>query len=124
MNKEVSFNIAKLLKEKGYNLPCKKYYPDDSNLLSTNRGSIRHKAYRINTPTIAEVVMWLYEKHGVWITVNWYNYNNNSIFWSYTIEKIVSYPKPIDYTPKKTTNCSEPIAAYEAAIEYTLNNLI
>ena len=48
MNKEVNFEIAKLLKEKGFRL-----LPD----------------FKSSYPTIAEVVMWLYEKHGVWISV-------------------------------------------------------
>jgi hypothetical protein len=77
-----------------------------------------------SAPTIAEVVMWLYEKHGIWIKVNWYNKNNNNIFWSYTVEKIAQYPEPIDYTPQNSTNTNSPIEAYEAAIKYTLNNLI
>lgn len=53
MNIKVSFQIAKLLKERGF---------DES-----------------TTPTISDTVMWLKEKHGVWIFAetdcygeNWY----------------------------------------------------
>ena len=78
-----------------------------------------------SAPTIAEVVMWLYEKHGIWISV------------SITIQKEYYY-QCIDITGKKDSTknnypsriCkpgnyyNSPTEAYEAAIEYTLNNLI
>jgi hypothetical protein len=134
MNTPVSFELAKLLKEKGFDIPCKEGWvnylqlftgetrmPDnESNLVIDRLGN----SHLIERPTIAEVCMWLYEKHGIWIKVNWYNVKNNNIFWSYTIEKILQYPEPIDYTPQNTINSNSPTEAYEAAIEYTLNNLI
>jgi hypothetical protein len=112
MNTPVSFELAKLLNDKG--LPGLKSFYDNK------------KHYELNPKkyTIAEVVMWLYEKHGIWIKVDWYNKNNNGIFWSYTLEKIVNYPEPIDYTPQNTIVWNSPTEAYEAAILYTLNNLI
>ena len=61
----------------------------------------------IAAPTIAEVIMWLYEKHGIWISVI---HQHNKFFW-----KFGSY---------QTQEFNSPTEAYEAAIDYTLNNLI
>lgn len=47
MNKIVSYNIAKLLKEKGYN--------------------------GLFGPTIGQVVDWIYEEFAVWISVDYYD---------------------------------------------------
>lgn len=68
-----------------------------------------------SAPTIAEVVMWLYEKREVWVSV------------------IKSFTKQ-DFWCAITTNdktygingCSfnSPTEAYKTAIDYTLNNLI
>ena len=61
-----------------------------------------------SAPTIAEVVMWLYEKHGDWISVVKFEkyssctFRHNCLFKEY----------------------NSPTEAYEAAIEYTLKNLI
>ena len=51
--------------------------------------------------------MWLYEKHKIWINPT---YQYNKFFW-----KFGSY---------QTQEYNSPTEAYEAAIEYTLNNLI
>lgn len=76
MTTPVSFEIAKLLKEKGFaNISEKSYILSQGarhGLLSnfTNRCNNAAEDDRIEAPTIAEVVMWLYEKHGVWICVD------------------------------------------------------
>lgn len=128
MNTPVSFEIAKLLKEKGFDEICQKWYSVEGSLyyqdeFDNNRGFI--PACQCEAPTIAEAVMWLYEKYGIWINV------------SITIHKEYFY-QCMDTTGKKdpTKNnypsriCepgnyyNSPTEAYEAAIEYTLNNLI
>lgn len=120
MNTPVSFEIAKLLKEKGFNLKVINFY--DYERLSTPFDKQRQvdglinynpinwnsvKNHYTSAPTIAEVVMWLYEKHGIWISLT---HQHNQFFWSFG-----SY---------QTQDFNSPIEAYEAAIEYTLNNLI
>lgn len=104
MNTPVSFNTAKLLNSKG--LPgVYTFYKNE-------------KQYNLNYNkyTIADVVMWIYNKHGIWIIskkVNGLNkwfaqiYNNNAN----------------DLCDTNIINIS-PVEAYTAAIEYTLNNLI
>lgn len=70
-----------------------------------------------SAPTIAEVVMWLYEKHNIWIWVEQED-TTNQFQWFCRYENKGSCK---DYDDKfyKT-----PTEVYLSAIEYTLNNLI
>ena len=77
----------------------------------------------VNAPTIAEVVMWLYEKHGIWVHVDSHEFSK----WCYHYR----YNRPHELSSKITENgqfglddFNTPTEAYEAAIEYVLNNLI
>ena len=145
MNTPVSFELAKLLKEKGYDLStegfypkpkCKlfaidehgRYYPIVNKTQSSFDGKalvyfhgkavvLKEENY-YNAPTIAEVVMWLYEKHGVWTVVN-VNIMGSWYFEHFDLkEKRNAQFKPTD------THYDSPTEAYEAAIIYTLKNLI
>ena len=67
---------------------------------------------------IMQVVMWLYDKHGVWIYTSWGTYYDKTVWYYYTSE-----------IGKKSSNSSierfnSPTEAYEAAIEYCLKELI
>lgn len=114
----VSFELAKKLKEKGYDRQTINIYMDGVllSLKSTISNSQFTTLRSCTAPTIAEVVMWLCEKHKIWIEVivespNYFGYsvcnikNNTSQDGDY-----VSYKSPTE--------------AYEAAIEYTLINLL
>ena len=115
MNKEVNFEIAKLLQEKGYNQWSAKWYSVEGFCYKENEfdnciGYIPTKD--CNAPTIAEVVMWLYEKYGVWVscdaTVN---------LWFYSI----STPETGKMLVSTSDNhFNSPTEAYEAAIKYVL----
>ena len=117
MNTPISFLTAKLLKEKGFPLKNTGYAYNKNSELVDPCFSI----WECEAPTIAEVVMWLYEKHGIWISV--IDISPSHILWEYQISRkevglIYSssqYPVKHNYSPTE---------AYEAAIEYTLNNLI
>lgn len=87
MNKEVNFEIAKLLEEKD-----------------------------VLAPTIAEVVMWLYEKYGIWISVTK----------DWDVGKCLGFESIIDTNDGiiNTETYNSPTEAYEAAIKYVLENLI
>ena len=61
INTPVSFEIVKLIEVNGWKLPYTLEYLEE--IESTNR-------YFESIPTVAEVVMWLYEKHMIWIVVN------------------------------------------------------
>jgi hypothetical protein len=145
MNKPVRYPIAKLLKEKEFDVPVNSYYSGDRFCLNysiinqysqeyiedkgdcliipytSGEGSLYLETINFNSwggddysaPTIADVVMWLYEKHGIWIGV--FSTDDVSMF-SYKISSKQGH----NYSP----NYKSPTEAYEAAIEYTLNSLI
>ena len=150
----VTFEIAKLLKEKGFDLATRKYYEHSlteryndedgySGPFGWKKGETTlQEGYHINnskfdnsnddwficsTLTISEVVMWLYEKHGIWIEVNHiktFGINRFHItIWNYkdTSDYITIYHDDIGPGYKVWDT---PTEAYEAAIEYTLNDLI
>lgn len=151
MNTSVSFELAKLLKEKGFSWECshfyckskydKKFYLTtgteyesdrdciwDWNLNGGKSGTLLKTipypndkdAIYYSAPTIAEVVMWLYEKHGIWIYVD----TSSVRKWVYFINLVDN-----DYfLNSDSTECGElyfnsPTEAYEAAIEHCLTKL-
>jgi hypothetical protein len=108
LTKVVDFSTAKLLKEKG-----KRILPD----------------FESSYPTIAEVVMWLYEKHNLWVEVYPRKYNIMKLMWSYSIVAIKEgYTLDMEFPDieriEEIPTWEEPTEAYENAIEYVLNNLI
>ena len=137
MNTPVKFEIAKLLKEKGFDEKCSHYYINDfqnfkhdGKLYKTslpndwdNENIFQYvkrtnQPHLCNTPTIAEVVMWLYEKHGIWTVVN-VNIMGSWYFEHFDLkEKRNAQFKPTD------THYDSSTEAYSQAILYTLKNLI
>lgn len=130
MNTPVNFEIAKLLKEKGFDGIMKEHYTKGRLVISdiVNKRNWNtftdisgdNISYQ-SAPTIAEVVMWLYEKHGIWIVIIPYNDEELSqTLWENKIIHIAdNYNDCSDYTFYHS-----PTEAYEAAIIYTLKNLI
>lgn len=140
MNKPVSFELAKLLKEKGFNILTYNYYKEKDYYykeeLITPKGTLLQNedwpynvsTQQIHAPTIAEVVMWLYEKHGIWISVHEENcrgyvgFDFNIVFVG-DHETTVTQQE-IQYKLLGETVFNSPTEAYEAAIEYVLTKLI
>lgn len=106
MTYHISFEIAKLLKEKGFNKRSEPYRYNIIGELTLLEG--------INAPTIAEVVMWIYKKHGIWVSVN---YGKGSQTWGYIICEN-------ENKENRHFGFDKLNQAYEAAIEYCLTNLI
>lgn len=136
MNTPVSFELAKLLKEKGFDEPCSHAYKEVENPVlyihqdkkynnsfekewqNTVRKNSHMKNAAINrysAPTIAEVVMWLCEEYGVWITVTSISQES----WQCHMTK-----KGDSLGKCYLEDFYNPTEAYEAAIEYCLNDLI
>ena len=69
-------------------------------------------------PTISEVVMWLYEKHGIWLVINITITNK----WYFELFNLKGKRNAEIETIGKYFN--SPMEAYKAAITYTLNNLL
>lgn len=122
MNISVSFKIAKMLKEKGFNETCNEIYAyGRENIAIENLTKLDNNNDRgyLLAPTIAEVVMWLYKKHEFWICISC-DCGNDNLFYS----KIFSTEIGGERCVKTIKNINSPTEAYEAAIEYILNNLI
>jgi hypothetical protein len=152
MNTPVKFEIAKSLKEKGFDEECRYYYDTEFKERTWHmeyepfknseieNGYNKLKYPMISAPTIAEVVMWLYEKHGIWIFI--LPQDKSSV--DFRVESsefpslplfilIVKYEQDLSMTEVLNSSNSnsnmflhfdEPTEAYEAAIEYCLKNLI
>lgn len=113
MNTPVSFELAKLLKERGFDEVIKLLYNEEGT--DTVKGTLPNSLTNYySAPTIVEVVMWLYEKHEFWITVK------QGFGWEYFI-----YETNVPYTEIDADGTfNSPTEAYEAAIEYVLKNLL
>lgn len=123
MNTPVSFELAELLSKKEFDVDVRgRYSLTDYNVFKERRYYISHSAITENfiyAPTIAEVVMWMYNEHGIWIVVNFANKNQ----WYFDCNKI-----GFDGKDKKLFQSNydfkSPTEAYKQAIEYCLNNLL
>lgn len=121
MNTSVNSEIAKLLKEKGFDEQSLTIYQDGEILFlkSTISNSQFLTSRNYTAPTISEVVMWLYEKHGIWVTVR---INASDKTFQYSIHNVNTMKGSLD-----NIECAGfilPTEAYTAAIKYTLENLI
>lgn len=118
MNTNVNFEIAKLLKEKGFHQhhEFSEGYTKNGDLFHQGYGDLNKTQDYFQAPTIAEVVMWLYEKHGIWIYARpfWSGY-----FHEYIVDNSGEMIEAIN-----NINFNSPTEAYSEAIEYTLKNLI
>ena len=150
MNTPVNFEIAKLLNEKGFeqnkfNTPWynelgsfngrtdinkdgktfSEVYPNESSFYGCAIKEEHKKEFSIQSysaPTIAEVVMWLYEKHGIWIIVNPIPYSDNLTHWRWEYKSSDYFTRAATWKDKN--DHMSPTKAYSAAILYTLNNLV
>ena len=125
MNTLVNFELAKLLKEKCFNQPCQFLRvggtyrisnEKEGDLFDNGDPSTQIPNDWFLAPTIAEVVMWLYEKHEVWINVRYMDNVANFGFCVTTLKDNTEQTELYYF--------STPTEAYEAAIQYVLNNLI
>ena len=112
MNKNVSYQQAKLLKEKGFDENCESWAYLDDNCMAMTYDS----KTCVKVPTIAEVVMWLYEKYGIWVDVV---LSRNEKQFTFMIQSL-------SFDANKFLNeyFNSPTGAYEAAIDYCLNHIV
>ena len=120
MTSDVSFEISKLLKEKGFEDMIKSY---DGSGKEVNVSLVVRKHVPTQMfyprPTITEVVMWLYEKYDIWANI----VCSIGSFNVYTIETRTK-SKSLDIGSLCYTNYDTPGEAYLAAIKHILINLI
>lgn len=107
LNEPVDFELAKLLKEKRFDINTDYFYNIDGELYKPIFNSSD-----IPAPTIAEVIDWLYEKHNIWIEVS-REYTNGKHIYQYFIDK-----------NNQEFGFDSPIETYKTAINYCLKNLL
>jgi len=142
MNTPVSFEIAKLLKEKDFDERCNHgYWFNKKNPTLLNNATYANSQHQIYdgrrilalAPTIADVVMWLHEKHGIWISVFFvlqhkaWDYSYTNINWTEeenSKELKQELDNIINNLFRPTVKKNSPTEAYLEAIKYTLTDLI
>ena len=128
MNTPVSLPIAKLLKEKGFDIKTEKVYGQillntfklvNFNFTEMDEESGFQNAPYFLAPTIDEVKWWLYEKHKIWITVDWSfseKKPSTKVKWHFGISNVGNREKCIELIIELIWYNS-PTEAYEAGIE-------
>lgn len=121
-----SFEVAKLLKEKGFDENCRQIYDGEGYLLANNCGYINDESpneyFSCLAPTHQMVMKWLREVHNIFIVIEPHMYD-------YINEKNSSYVASLwqgDNYYENITSKDYPTyeEAVEAAIKYSLKNLI
>ena len=103
--------IFKQLNKKGY----KHYYEGTVEELDSMDKDNQHLHSEI-----MQVIMWLYEKHGIWIDVSLNQFSKpKDLQWMYSI--VFTKDCTYSHSPK---SYASPTEAYETAILHTLNNLV
>jgi hypothetical protein len=114
----VSFEIAKLLKEAGFDVPCQKWYSNEGSCYYENefnncRGSV--PSFYCEAPTQQLAIDWIRINFGIHIQDMIYRRNPDDFLFVVYYNKTEKYfSEPFD-TPEE---------AKEAALLYTLQNLI
>lgn len=118
----VSFETAKVLKEKGFDVVTEKcYILDNSGLCAVTVGQLFNGKpqgkYEIAAPTLQMAMKWLRKVHGLFINLFIYEYGEGKV--AFEIEKI-----PSAETVKEDYEYATYEEAAEAAIKYCLTNII
>ena len=122
----VSFEVAKLLKEKGFNEPyyrCSRVYNENGTLQPHHYVRIDGFKY-ISAPTLQMAMKWLREEHSIFIDImSRFSMNaDKDVCFSYSCKKLTgTYKSGYEYGDGEWLNYEE---ACEAAIKYCLENLI
>jgi hypothetical protein len=121
----VSFETAKLLKEKGFDVYVSSFYDNEGNFSRKEADWNWNIGSRYSAPTLQMAMKWLREVHGLHccsdydIVLGWY-----CEITSLTEVVEYDYEEMKHYHPVRDHCFSSPEAACEAAIKYCLENLI
>jgi hypothetical protein len=120
----VSFETAKLLKEKGFEGRMHTFYTEEGTEMESAY-MVPNNFFPIYRPTLQMAMKWLREKHNLHcnsdydIVLGWYCQITSL---KETVE--YDYEEMKHYHPEKDNGFSSPEEAYESAIKYCLENLI
>lgn len=130
----VSFEIAKLLKEKGFNESCHCYYTDKGKFVDMawnlyekhNTNSELNDFSFCSAPTLQMTMKWLREVHNKHCDIG-YDLN---LYWFFQIIELKELKEHFDYSELKyyhtenETGFNTYEESVEAALKYCLENLI
>ena len=127
----VSFEIAKLLKEKGFDENCSRSYVKDKLAVSQGFNNSYYTtmysdaSYRpVSAPTIQMAMKWLREVHNIFIDIS-SRFSKNAdkdVCFSYSCKKLIdTYKSSYEIGDGEWLNYEE---ACKTAIKYCLENLI
>lgn len=114
-SKPVDYPTAKILEDKGYDKISQNFWHFNGSdcIEMPNKNS---ENFGFSAPTIGEVLEWLYENYGIWISVSHKRHSENKHF-AYNI-------KQANGIETYLWEFNSPTEAYLVAIEYCLTNLI
>ena len=112
----VTFNIAKKLKDKGFQDLCNYYYRIDTGTLFASHKDNWNDDKRCNAPTISQVMKWLRDEKKMYIEIC-YNYT-----YYFPIVKLIDCHQT-DYVSGRDVYKTYEEAAL-AGIEYVLDNIL
>ena len=121
----VSFETAKLLKEKGFNEPCECFYDTEHNDISivngwmdTSNSLLEEREFLCySAPTLQMAMKWLREVHGLWCEISW----EGKGLWCMEVFSLMDEEFIPDSIVHEIKSYEE---ACESAIKYCLKNLI
>lgn len=126
----VSFEIAKLLKKKGFNEKCRGFYVLHASgearfCISTSYEEgwnfNKEEKFVFAAPTIQMVMKWLYKNYGIYITILQVEASTVTMEQEYFFYRIQKNRKNVGVF---TDKFKEPEQSANSAIKYTLENLI
>lgn len=119
----VSFEVARLLKEKGFNGECHKYYWGYFHGKEFLTEGTFNPEYDYPAPTLQMAMAWLREKHRILISIDAYKANHyEGYIDSFEIDIFKNASHII--VPREIAIQTNYEEAVEAALEYVLKNLI
>ena len=118
----VSFEVAKMLKEKGFNENCYASYNGNGKLYKFDEEVDDNTPYWSNAPTLQMAMKWLREVHNIFICINMVGNGDDSyVLFTYNIYQNKNYKLIFGSNIPKYNSYEE---AVEEALKYCLENLI
>jgi hypothetical protein len=105
-----SFEVSKLLKDKGFDIWT---YSGWTN--GEIKNGFKVSIHETNRPTHALAIEWIRVNFGIWICID----NHTPILFEFSIRNLKD-----EFTPQSEGNFNSPQEATEAALLFTLQNLI
>ena len=120
----VSLEVAKLLKEKGFNEICRAAYTVGGKFITHHNYYSQCKDECI-APTHQMAMAWLRENHNIHIVIEAYPHEDGCFYWCYRIMETVKIETLFGYFKKAQKSGFDSYEdAVEAALKYSLENLI